>query len=85
MSVQIFRVKTIFNNSTFAHLHGTSIKQNKKTKYIYSKCPKISNTFLIVISNKMLINNVFMAGIHNMLVRIANREDPVQTASSKAA
>ena len=25
-----------------------------------------------------------MAGIHKMLVRIANREDPDQTASSKA-
>ena len=28
---------------------------------------------------------VFRAGIHKMLVRIANREDPYQTASSEAA
>ena len=45
---------------------------------MYSKCSKISNTLLILISNKML---VFRAGI----VRIANREDPDQTASSEAA
>ena len=46
----------------------------------YSKCSKISNTFLFLFSNKTL---VFRAGIHNfkMLVRIANRKDPDQTAS----
>ena len=42
---------------------------------------KISNTFLILFSNKMLI---FRAGIHKILVRIANREDPDQTASFSA-
>ena len=42
---------------------------------------KILNTFLILFSNKML---GFRAGIHKMLVRIANREDPDQTASSEA-
>ena len=46
---------------------------------IYSKCSKISNTFLFLFSNKML---VFRAGIHKFLVRVANREDPDQTASS---
>ena len=44
------------------------------------KCSKISNTFLFLFSNKML---VFRAGIYKMLVRIANREDPDQTASSE--
>ena len=44
---------------------------------IYGKCSKISNTFLFLFSNKML---VFRAGIHKMPVRIANREDPGQTA-----
>ena len=39
---------------------------------------KILNTFLIQFSNKML---VIKAEIHKMLVRIANREDPDQTAS----
>ena len=34
-----------------------------------------------LLSNKML---VFRAGIHNMVVRIVNREDPYQTASSEA-
>ena len=50
-----------------------------QTNYgIYSK---ISNTFLVVFENKML---VIKAGISKMLVRIANREDPEQTASSEA-
>ena len=47
----------------------------------YHKCSKILNTFLVLFSNKLL---VFRAGIHKMLVRIANREDPDQTASSEA-
>ena len=47
----------------------------------YGKCSKISNTFLFLFSNKML---VFRAGIHKFLVRVANREDPDQTASSEA-
>ena len=33
---------------------------------------KISNTFLFLFSNEMLVSR---AGIHKMLVRIANRED----------
>ena len=45
------------------------------------KCSKISNTFLFLFSDKTL---VIRAGIHKMLVRIANREDPDQTASSEA-
>ena len=47
----------------------------------YGKCSKISNIWLFLFSNKML---VFRAGIHKMVVRIANREDPEQTASSVA-
>ena len=47
----------------------------------YGKCSKILNTFLILFSNKML---VIRAGIHRMFVRIVNREDPDQTASSEA-
>ena len=47
----------------------------------YSKCSKISNNFLFLFSDKML---VFRTGIHKMLVRIANRVDPDQTASSEA-
>ena len=38
------------------------------------------NTFLFLFSNKM----VFRAETQNMLVKIANRKDPDQTASSKA-
>ena len=47
----------------------------------YGKCSKILNTFLFLLSNKIL---VFRAGIHKMLVRIANREELDQTASSEA-
>ena len=42
---------------------------------------KKSNTFLFFLSNKML---VIRARIHKMLARIANREDPDQTASPEA-
>ena len=48
---------------------------------MYGKCSKISNTFLILFSNKNLVIN---GENHKMLVRIANREDPDQTASSEA-
>ena len=34
---------------------------------------KISNTFLFLLSNKLL---VFRAGIYKMIVRIANWDDP---------
>ena len=45
------------------------------------KCSKILNTFLFLFQYKVL---VIRAGILKMLVRIANREDPDQTASSEA-
>ena len=51
------------------------------TVSIYSKCSKIFNSFLFLFSNKMF---VFRAVIHKMLVRIANRVDPDQTASEEA-
>ena len=44
----------------------------------YSKFFKISNIFLILFANKML---VFRVESFKMLVRIANREDPDQAAS----
>ena len=46
---------------------------------VYGKCFIISMVlFSCLFSNKML---VVRAGIHKMLVRIANREDPDQNAS----
>ena len=39
------------------------------------------NTFLLLFSNKIM---VIKAGIHKILVRITNREDPDQTVSSEA-
>ena len=41
----------------------------------------ILNTLLFLFVNKML---VVRAGIHKMLVRITNKKDPDQTASSEA-
>ena len=54
---------------------GSETRKFKMTA-AYGKCSKISKTFLILFSNKTL---VIRAGIHTMLVRIANREDPDQT------
>ena len=52
---------------------------------IYGKFSKILNTLLFLLlallSNKML---VIRADIYKVLVRIANREEPDQTASSEA-
>ena len=48
---------------------------------IHGKCSRIWNTFLFLFLNKML---VFRARIHKMLVRMSNREDSDQTASSEA-
>ena len=47
----------------------------------YGKFSKISNTFLFLFSNKIL---VFRAGIHKNAVRIANSEYLYQIASSEA-
>ena len=54
---------------------------DQQTRFWYGKCSKISNTFLFLFLNKML---VIRPGIHKMHVRIANKEDPDQTASSEA-
>ena len=63
----------------------------QKSEKLFSHCTnifiltvnvlKFRNTFLFLFSNKML---VFRPGIHKMLVRIADRKDPDQTASSEA-
>ena len=59
----------------------SDIFPNTLFSLIYSYCSKISNTFLFQYSNKMLF---FRAEIQKLLVRISNREDPDQTASSEA-
>ena len=48
---------------------------------VHGNCSKIGNTFLFLFSNKMLD---IRAGIHQILVKMANREDPNQTAFSEA-
>ena len=45
------------------------------------KCSKILNAFPFLYSNKIM---VIRAGNHKLLVRIANRKDPGQTASLEA-
>ena len=50
-------------------------------KCIYGKCFKILNTFLGLFSKKEKIWLHMKAGIHKMLVRIANKEDPDQTSA----
>ena len=47
----------------------------------YCKCSKILNTFLFLFLIEM---HFFKAEMIKMLVRIANREDPDQTASLEA-
>ena len=47
----------------------------------YGKGSKILNTSLFFFSNIIM---VIRAGINKILVRITNREDPDQTASSEA-
>ena len=60
----------------------TNVYQTGQVGIRHSPCVenRISNTFLFLLYNKM----VFKGGIHKKLVRIANREDPDQTASSEA-
>ena len=48
---------------------------------MYGKGSNIMNTFLFLFSTKLL---VIRAGIHKMLVSLANSDDPDQTASSEA-
>ena len=56
---------------------GMCINQYKPIVYVL----KFQNTFHFLFTNKMF---VIRTGIHKMHVRIANREDPHQTASSEA-
>ena len=48
---------------------------------MYGKCSEILNFFHFLFSKKM---SVIRTGIHIILVRIVNREDPDQTASLEA-
>ena len=61
---------------TFKTRRDAELVSTARVKYC-----NISNTFLTFFSNKIL---VIKAGIHQMLVRIAKREDPDQTASEEA-
>ena len=49
-----------------------------QAKLLYDKCSKILNIFFLF-SNKTLV--LGLHGIHKMFSRIANREEPDQTAS----
>ena len=54
-----------------------TVQKSIKKESMYSK---ISNTFLFLFSNKMM---VIRAGIHKLLVRIANKEDLDQKHSDQ--
>ena len=47
---------------------------------VYSECSKITNIFLFLFSNEII---VIKAAFHKMFVRIANMEDTDQTATYK--
>ena len=74
-----------FVNGSAAKDIITWYKKHKCSRYKihinFGKCSKILSSFLFLFSARMW---VIRAGIHKMLVRIANREDPDQTASSEA-
>ena len=53
------------------------IKPCSVHNFTYSNCSKIASTFLCSILNLLI-----RAGVHQILVRIANREDLDQTDSS---
>ena len=55
--------------------------QSQSGQSEYGKRYKIFNTFLFLFSNEIL---VFRTGIHKMLVRIENREDPDQTLKKQS-
>ena len=62
------------------HTHQL-IQLRKDPSKHYGKRSNFFNTFLFLFSKKMLFHR---AGIYKMPVRIANSEDPDQTASSEA-
>ena len=82
---------TAISNLPFSHLISPSVIDSAKAGQLtiltsspanrimlYSKCSKISNTSLFLLSYKIL---VFRAGSYTMFVRIANWEGPDQTDS----
>ena len=75
--IQFLQIKICENKTSF----GLLCSKHHITGFFPAKKTKISDTFLFLFSNKVL---VFRAGTHKMLVRITNRKDPDQTASSEA-
>ena len=76
-SIGRMRVNSSWNNSCKAlHLY---FEDNFKSWFKYSK---ISNKLHFYFSDKIVV--IIRPGINKILVRIANREDPDQTASSEA-
>ena len=67
-----------YHNILKSHLALNNVSLGNSS---HGKCSKITNTFTFLFLDKTM---VFRAGIHKMLVRMANREDPDQTASSEA-
>ena len=78
MAEDVQNEKTVQNCTVFSFVQCQWFYTLKQS---YGKLFKISNTLLFIFLDKML---VIRTGIHKMLVRIANRTDPDQTASSEA-
>ena len=60
------------------HLHVSTVSEQASYTVNFTNVLKISNTFLFQNSNKMY-------SFQELLARITNRENPVQTASSVCA
>ena len=76
----LIRATMVCNILSIPYTRGSfteTVIQIYKFKIRYGICSKILNTFLFLFLN---ITLVFKAGIHKVLVRIASREDPDQTA-----
>ena len=81
-------MSVVCDENVWRHWRALCYHKTVKLKTAYDelllnlgKCSKILNTFLFLFSTKL---SVIRAGIHKMLVRIANREDPDQTASDRS-
>ena len=70
------KFKKIIKQKTTTSTAVVTGAMHVQTELSYGKCPIISNTFLFLFTAKMLV-------IYKMLVRIANREYPDQTACQK--
>ena len=73
MGRSVVYVQKIFSMTRVNNIRQGFEKKNVTLTTCYGKYSIISNTFLFLLFNKMLL---LTAGIHEVLIRIVNREDP---------